>query len=352
MPVEPPILGQENPITPTKVTEEEAAANCAKVIQEIESLRNSKVITFFAKETVSMGADVCAPLYDQLKAIGKVDRIDLFLNSTGGATEVPWRIVTLLRNFCKHFGVLIPRKALSAATHIALGANEIIMGDGSELSPVDPSRTHPLLPKDEQGRSLAISVQDLKHCIEFIRRGGASTGSETETELTAYESADLASIYTALFQYVHPLALGAIEQSYALAKLITRKLLSTHMEDGKEIKEIADRLSDDFKSHHYLIGWKEAKDDLGLKVTYDDSTLMDKMISLYEIYTQQTGLLRSLKQAQKPTPPEVMERPILWIDTTLKRHVLLEAFALETQKGGLQVEKILGTRWAKVDIKR
>lgn len=338
--------------TPVKsVNEKEAALSCVEVIEEIEALRNSTVITFFAKEGVSMGSDVCDVLYDQLRNIGKVEKIDLFLHSTGGATEVPWRIITLLRGFCKKLGVMIPRKALSAATHIALGADEIIMGDGSELSPVDPSRTHPLLPKDEKERPLAISVQDLKHCVEFIRRGGTTTEREEETATTKYESADLASIYVTLFQYVHPLALGAIEQSYALAKLISRKLLSTHMVDKKEAQKIADRLSDEFKSHNYLIGWKEAKDDLGLKVKFDDGVLMDKMLRLYDIYTEQTKLERAIKQAAGAKGLEVKERPILWIDTKVKRVVRLEAFTLETDKSGMTIGKIVGGRWVKIDIK-
>jgi len=48
-------------------------------------------------------------------------KIDLFLYSRGGDVSVPWRIVTMIREFCDEFCVLIPYKAHSAATMIALG---------------------------------------------------------------------------------------------------------------------------------------------------------------------------------------------------------------------------------------
>ncbi len=49
------------------------------------------------------------------------------------------------------------------------------------------------------------------------------------SDLTTYTPEAMAQIVTALFDKIHPLAIGAIEQSYALAKLIGTRCLSTHM---------------------------------------------------------------------------------------------------------------------------
>ena len=45
----------------------------------------------------------------------------------------------MIREYCDTFSVLVPYKARSAATMIALGADEIVMSDLSELSPIDPA---------------------------------------------------------------------------------------------------------------------------------------------------------------------------------------------------------------------
>ncbi len=307
-------------------------AETLALIQEIEKIRDSRVITFFAYPDVIVRGDIPSQLYAQLRRIGRVPKIDLFVHSTGGESEVPWRMITLIRNFCQEFRVLIPFMAYSAATHIAMGANEIVMGDMSELGPVDPARTHPLLPK-ENNQSLLISVQDLRHCIEFLKREGGE-----------YTPESLATIYSALFDKVHPLALGAIEQSYALARLISAQALKTHMNpetEAEKIKKIVDAFSDEFFSHHYRIGWKEAQ-DLGLPVTYADDALWETMWRLYEHYAAFGGIARPIGDN-----PQHIARPIVWIDSTSRRQVLEEVYVSvqEKEQPLIQKRQTIAAQW-------
>jgi len=62
----------------------------------------------------------------------------LILNSPGGRVEPAYLISKTCKELSSNFIVSIPRKAKSAATLIALGANEIHMGIMSELGPIDP----------------------------------------------------------------------------------------------------------------------------------------------------------------------------------------------------------------------
>lgn len=302
------------------------------LIQKLEKIRESRLVTFFAYPDVIVRGDIPVQLYSQLRRIGRVPKIDLFIHSTGGESEVPWRIITLIRNFCKEFRVLIPFMAYSAATHIAMGADEIVMGDMSELGPVDPARTHPLLPK-ENDQPLLISVQDLRHCIEFLKREGGE-----------YTPESLATIYSALFDKVHPLALGAIEQSYALARLISAKALQTHMNpetEKEKIEKIVNAFSDEFFSHHYRIGWKEAQ-GLGLPITYADENLWETMWQLYEHYNAFTGIARQIGDNQQH-----VARPIVWIDSSTHRQVLEEIYVNVQEKGQplIQKRQTIGAKW-------
>jgi hypothetical protein len=64
--------------------------------------------------------------------------LHLMLASPGGDGEVAVRLVRAAQTRCRHLTVIVPNQAKSAATLLALGAHEILMGPTSDLGPVDP----------------------------------------------------------------------------------------------------------------------------------------------------------------------------------------------------------------------
>jgi len=119
------------------------------LIRLIEGLRGSRIVSYLTGDRggppggaglqTSIGMDIFPFFYDVLGKMGKQSQIDLLIYSTGGATMAAWGLVNLLREFGDKLRVLIPFKALSSATLIALGADEIIMSRTGQLSPVDPT---------------------------------------------------------------------------------------------------------------------------------------------------------------------------------------------------------------------
>jgi hypothetical protein len=259
-------------------------------LDAIESLMGFPVLAYFLDEGAMLGDEQMEHLYEHLRRIKRQPRIALWVHSRGGATEVPWKIVSLLREFADWFAVLLPYRAHSAATHLALGANEIVATEMTEMGPVDPTRRHPLLPKEEKpvpvGSQVApasspipISVQDLRHVLDFVKR---EMGEDLSPDAAA-------RVYTALFDKVHPLAIGALEQSWALANQVTERVLSTHMDpktDGDKIAELCKRLSDHYKSHLYPISRREAK-EMGLPVR-DASP--DEAKAMWDLFLAYRGL--------------------------------------------------------------
>ena len=114
------------------------------LIKKIEELRGSTVLCFLTsiRENVMsvIADDSVRVFFDHLLLLPSrpVPKLDLFLCSNGGSGTVPWRLVSLFREFAKSFNVLIPYRAYSAATLIALGADEIVMHPFAELGPIDP----------------------------------------------------------------------------------------------------------------------------------------------------------------------------------------------------------------------
>src|SRR5688500_19058032 len=122
---------------PATVQADGRAAERRRLIEAIGKRRESHVVTYVLSDRQGAAAqvadDAVRPLHDHLRPLGRVPRIDLFVYSTGGFTDVPWRIVTMIREHTDEFGVLVPYRAMSAATMVALGADEIVMGPKGEL---------------------------------------------------------------------------------------------------------------------------------------------------------------------------------------------------------------------------
>jgi membrane-bound ClpP family serine protease len=83
-----------------------------------------------------------------LDSFGLPQKISLLLYSRGGSTLAGWSIANVIRQFCQHFEVIVPATAQSAATLIALAADEIMMTKQATLGPIDPSTNGALNPPD------------------------------------------------------------------------------------------------------------------------------------------------------------------------------------------------------------
>jgi hypothetical protein len=291
------------------------------LIKALEAARNRRVLIYWTSPVVARLSEAAVlSMFDQLQEIGKVPELDLFLFTSGGDIEAPWRIVSLIREFATKFSVLIPHRAASAGTLLAMGADEIVMTPLASLGPIDPSRTHPLLPRREGSEEAeAVSVQDMRHAMQFIR--------DAVGEDQNYSSEAFAEIFKVLVEKIHPLAIGAIEQSYALAKLIGIRCLSSHMKDLEEaaqVEKIVNRLCDDYKSHAYQIARNEAR-EIGLKAVDAPPDVESAMMDLYRFYIARPFII-----GQPPAPGQEFQTHLAWLDTTQLHFRVVGKAKLET----------------------
>ncbi|MBU3924467.1 MAG: hypothetical protein V1732_02685 [Patescibacteria group bacterium] len=262
------------------------------LIKQIEKARNSKVITYVTSDrqgpvNARVAMDVIPIFSRQLRKIGKVPKIDLFLYSSGGDTMVPWRLVSMIREYADNFSVLVSYKSHSAATMIALGADEIVMTDLAELSPIDPSTANVFNPADPANpqNKIPISVEDVMAYFDLAKN---KFGIKSDAEL-----AKIFNKFTESNPQIHPLALGNVNRIHNLIRMLAKSLLRSHKKrmTDNEIAVIVDYFTEKLYSHQYFIGRREAKDDLGLKnVVNADSVLSKLMAELYEEYKKEMGL--------------------------------------------------------------
>jgi hypothetical protein len=260
-----------------------------EIIKKIEQLRGSKVITYATSDrqgpiNARVAMDIIPIISAQLRRIGKQEKIDLVLYSAGGDTMVPWRLVSMIREYCNQFSVIIPYKAHSAATMISLGADEIVMSDMSELSPIDPSTANvfnPVDPQNPQNR-IPISVEEVMSYFDLAKN---KFGIKSDEELTK-----IFNKFVEATPSIHPLALGNVNRTHNLIKILAKRLLKSHKEAMKEdeIEKIIEFLTEKLYSHQYFIGRKEAKEDLGIKpVVFADKELSDLMTEIYGEYNKE-----------------------------------------------------------------
>ena len=214
-------------------------------------------------------SDVVA-LYEVLGKLGHPKTLYLFLKSDGGTGKASLRIVSLLRQHCSRLVTVIPLECASAATMIALGSDEILMGPMAYLTAVDTSLSHALSPLDRDNDRVSVSLDELTRVIRLWR---------------AEQSGSKENPYQALFQHVHPLVIGAVDRAESLSIMLCKQLLAYHISDEGTAERIAQTLNSKYPSHSYPILIEEAR-SIGLKAEPLPPVVNDLLLDLNEQYSE------------------------------------------------------------------
>lgn len=112
------------------------------VIGDIEKELNRSVLTFFTsfKWPVILDDGDADILEGILQKTDLSKGLALIISSPGGDGLAAERIINICRSYSntKDYWAVVPNKAKSAATIVCLGASKIVMGETSELGPIDP----------------------------------------------------------------------------------------------------------------------------------------------------------------------------------------------------------------------
>ncbi len=225
---------------------------------------------------------------------------------------MPWRLVTLIREHCKEFSVLVPHRAFSAATLTALGADEVVMHPMGMLGPTDPTVTNPFNPRDEQnpGQLLGISVEDVASYFALVRE-----------DVGVKHDDGLVRALRTLSDRVHPLALGNVKRITLQSRMLGEKLLRSRQAvdlDEHEIAEVIKKLSAELYYHGHPINRREARDDLGLSFVQDATpAVAERMWELYEAFDAEmhlnepfNALFDAIAIGAPPIPPPQQQQQI------------------------------------------
>ncbi|MFQ5831413.1 MAG: ATP-dependent Clp protease proteolytic subunit [Candidatus Thorarchaeota archaeon] len=254
------------------------------LIKKLENNRGSKVLAYITGDRrgleTKIAMDVFPMFHEHLSQIGKQDRIDLFIYSPGGLTIAGYALVNLIREFCNDFNVIIPFKALSTATIIALGANEVLMTPMGQLSPIDPSVEHPLgpivqIPGQARGGIAPVNVEDVNAFVDLARK-----------EIGLREEESMKKVFELLAEKIHPLVLGAVHRSREQIGFLASNLMKYHCNDENQIENVVNVLTRERFSHNYIISRREAKENLCLNIIEPDEEQTEIIVDLFNAYEQ------------------------------------------------------------------
>lgn len=251
-------------------------AQRSPLIAQLEAARNSKVIIYVTGDRPDVGIQINWDAYDHfvnhLDKIGVVKKISLFLYTRGGSTSAARGLVHLVQQFCDELEVIVPSRAHSAGTLMALGASQIVMTKQATLGPIDPSVNTPLNPAIAGiTQKYPVGVEAIKGYLELAKQ-----------EVGIRNQAELGHVFSSLVTSVHPLVLGEVYRARSQIKMLAKQLLNKHIKDAEKVKRIINFLCSESGSHDYTIHRREAKDVLGLAVLKPDDALYKLIKQLFD----------------------------------------------------------------------
>lgn len=240
------------------------------VIRRVSELLGGPVITYWNNPRGSVCSSDVVALSEILARVGCHDTLYLFIKSDGGSGQVSLRMVNLLRQHCRSLVALVPLECASAATMIALGANQILMGPTAYLTAVDTSLNHALSPVDRDNDRVSVSLDELNRVIRRWRSEQPEHGDNA---------------YKNLYPYVHPLVIGAVDRAESLSMMLCQELLAYHIESEQLALQVATALNSKYPSHSYPILLNEAV-KIGLKAAPLSPEVNSLLLELNRLYSE------------------------------------------------------------------
>lgn len=224
-------------------------------IRDIEALTGRRLIAYVAGPYTSISGIDIPPFVDLLHDVKAGESLDLMLHTPGGEVDQAERIIMLCRKRVKdtgEFRVIVPDAAKSAGTLIALASDEIVMGEPSELGPIDP-----------QVQIVTASGEPMARPAQSFLDGLDRIVSESEDEVSPAYFPLLDKLDPALIDFCEK----AVKQSEEFAQRYLKKYMLSHDHETADFVA-ADLVNvEKYLSHAAVIDSDHAE-GLGLNVRF------------------------------------------------------------------------------------
>jgi hypothetical protein len=278
---------------------------------------------------------ICGPtlwaVIDRRREFDNIDTLDVLLHSPGGHADLAFQMMKFFRRKAKRVNVIVPLGAKSAATLMCLAADSILMGQFSELGPLDvqiedpiEKGAEPVSPIDdfksmEFLREYAVEILDY-FTVTFVKRYGISL-----KDALPHSTSCVTGLVGELYKKIDPLEVGGHRRSLAVGEEYANKLLSLMKNPNK--KAIVQRLVWQYPSHDFVVDYDEAL-ELGLPVQRLDRRQDDMLIDgLKEVVKHEVpsfyGFVPGAQAHRKSRkqPPKANKKPVQAVPAAVGQRV-------------------------------
>lgn len=187
--------------------------------------------------------------------------LDLLIHTHGGEAHTAYRLIQMIRSYCKKLNVIVATHAHSGGTLIAFGANMVEMGRTATLSPIDV----------QIGGT--FSVLSIEKYTEFLENTSRAHEFREEKNRAYF----ITELTKRLIDEVQPSILGELFRLRSLTELHSKALLHNYMlknlSDKEEISNnIISKFTRESPTHKFLMDYELVKES-GLFVKKMDGNL-------------------------------------------------------------------------------
>ncbi|HEX8474394.1 MAG TPA: hypothetical protein VF666_10205 [Pyrinomonadaceae bacterium] len=200
--------------------------DCQKLLDRASALigGNNAVVLV---ETEGMYPDLVYAFHKLVRKLPPGNGIDVILHSFGGTTDAASSIASLCKERFGSFRVIVPFQAKSAATLLALAADDRLLPCSAQFGPVDPQVRHP-----EKG--MWFPAHSIKEALDKV------------------EATKDAIVKMAMADKLDPLLIGAYQDAISASKQYIEEVVEGWTSSDKDT--IVSTFVDKYKSHGYPIG--------------------------------------------------------------------------------------------------
>lgn len=210
--------------------------------------------------------------------VNKRSTLLVLLDTTGGVVEVVERIVRVLRTHYREVRFLIPDRALSAGTILAMSGDDILMDYHSVLGPIDP-----------QVERAGMLVPALSYLHQYeVLQVKSTEGTLTTADVLLLEKLDLAELHQ--FELARELSISLLKEWLAKYKFKDWKVTEdrgipvTDAMREERADSIARSLShhERWQTHGRGISMQTLRDELKLKIDdYGSDAVLSERVWSY-----------------------------------------------------------------------
>lgn len=243
------------------------------LIRQIAEKNKRALICYVSGINTGINRDDTVFLVDLLHNVTRGADLDMMLHSGGGDIDAAEKLISLVRT-CVGTGrlrIIVPDFAKSAGTLMALGADQVVMSESSELGPIDPQVDI----NDGRGNVIRHSVQSYLDAYEAHAAALRANPNDIAATIMLNK---IEPATVKLFEAVRDRARSFAEDQLKLGMLRTTPGNYT---------SIAATLMDTRRwlTHGQMIGWRDAL-QIGLTVQHLDE-LSDEWQGYWRLYCLQ-----------------------------------------------------------------